>query len=120
MNILILTPFYPPVISTLSNMVRELSTELFNKGHNVSVCTTLVPKRLTSEEKEKNIDYISIEDGIKIIRVESKYQFSSNFIIRGFYQILFPYFFWLKIKNDIDREIDTIFVYLRKNEMILT
>jgi len=111
MNILILTPFYPPVISTLSNMIQELSFGLLNKGHEVTVCSTVVRKRLSPNDKKINITQCVIENGIKIIRVESAYQFSPNFLIRGMYQILFPYIIWSKIKNELDKNIEVVIAY---------
>ena len=64
MNILILTPFYPPVISTLSNMVKELSHGLLNKGHNIIVCSTLACDRLSSDTIIKNNASIQVGAGI--------------------------------------------------------
>ena len=99
MNIVILTPFYPPVISTLSNMVKELSIELSKRGHNVSIYTTMVEKRLSKSDKSQRINKKTNENGVNVIRVKSKYQFSSNFLLRGFYQLFFPYLFWFNIKK---------------------
>ena len=92
-------------------MTQELSSEMFKKGHNVIVCTTIVRKRLSYDEKNINIEHSMIENGIKVVRVESRYQFSSNFIIRGLYQILFPYIFWSKIKNELGKNIEVVIVY---------
>jgi len=92
-------------------MVEELASELCNRGHNVIVCTTVVRKRLSISDKGLNVDRITDENGAKIIRVESSYQFSSNFIIRGLYQLIFPNLFWSNIKNDISENIDVIFTY---------
>jgi len=39
MNTLIVTPYYPPTINTLSNMMQELAEALTERGHNVTVAT---------------------------------------------------------------------------------
>ena len=92
-------------------MIQELSFELLNRGHNVIVCSTVIRNRLSSDEREKNIAQCVVENGIKIIRVESVYQFSSNFFVRGLYQIFFPYIFWGKIKNELDKNIEVVIAY---------
>jgi glycosyltransferase involved in cell wall biosynthesis len=92
-------------------MVEELSQELLKKGHNVIVCSTVIPSRLSSNTIIKNRSSCVVEKGIKVIRVKSKYINSANFIIRGLYQIFFPYIFWNKIKSQLDNEIDIVISY---------
>jgi colanic acid biosynthesis glycosyl transferase WcaI len=92
-------------------MIQELSFGLLNKGHEVTVCSTVVRNRLSSNDKKNNITQCVIENGIKIIRVESAYQFSPNFLIRGMSQILFPYIIWSKIKNELDKNIEVVIAY---------
>ena len=92
-------------------MIQELSFGLLNKGHEVTVCSTVVRNRLSPNDKNNNITQCVIENGIKIIRVESAYQFSPNFLIRGMYQILFPYIIWSKIKDELDKNIEVVIAY---------
>ena len=92
-------------------MVEELSQELLKKGHNVIVCSTVIPSRLSSNTIIKNRSSCVVEKGIKVIRVKSKYINSANFIIRGLYQIFFPYIFWNKIKSQLDNKIDIVISY---------
>jgi glycosyltransferase involved in cell wall biosynthesis len=92
-------------------MVEELSQELLKKGHNVIVCSTVIPSRLSSNTIIKNRSSCVVEKGIKVIRVKSKYINSANFIIRGLYQIFSPYIFWNKIKSQLDNEIDIVISY---------
>jgi glycosyltransferase involved in cell wall biosynthesis len=92
-------------------MVEELSQELLKKGHNVIVCSTVIRNRLSSNTIIKNRSSCVVEKGIKVIRVKSKYINSANFIIRGLYQIFFPYIFWNKIKSQLDNEIDIVISY---------
>ena len=92
-------------------MVRELSYELSERGYNVTVCTTIVRNRMIPNKNGAiEINDNVIENGVKIIRVDSIHQFSSNFIIRGLSLIFLPYLLYKRIKK-INNKIDVVFAY---------
>ena len=81
MNILIITPYYPPVTSTLSTMMQELAIELSSIGHKVNVATVLFRNKLNAEIRTKSFDTFSLEKGIGVIRIQPYLLSSSNFIL---------------------------------------
>jgi glycosyltransferase involved in cell wall biosynthesis len=64
MKILLLSEFYPPVISGVSRHVHSLSRELGKRGHHVTVCTL---RHKDSPEYEE-------EDGLKVHRLRGLFQ----------------------------------------------
>jgi len=111
MNTLIVTPYYPPVISTLANMMQELAEALIDTGHNVTVATAWLPNKLSKETDHYALTSFSNERGVSIIRVKTPFLNSENYVLRGFSQLLLPYVFWCNIRKYVKRNIDVVTVY---------
>ena len=111
MNTLIVTPYYPPIISTLSNMMQELAEALTERGHKVTVATAWLPNKLSKETDHDPLASFSNERDVSVIRIKTPFLNSDNYILRGFSQLLLPYLFWSHIRRYMKRKIDVIAVY---------
>lgn len=111
MNILIITPYYPPVTSTLSTMMQELAIELSSIGHKVNVATILFRNKLNAEIRTKSFDTFSLEKGIGVIRIQPYLLSSSNFILRGLSQLILPFALGKDINKFVKEKIDVVIVY---------
>ncbi|MBW2974634.1 glycosyltransferase family 4 protein [Candidatus Woesearchaeota archaeon] len=58
MRILMITPYYYPYCSGISEYVKRLSEQLVKKGHSVTVLTSRHDKNLNKKEKIKNVNVI--------------------------------------------------------------
>jgi glycosyltransferase involved in cell wall biosynthesis len=110
MNILIIVDVYPPEISSAAHLMRDLAEGLNKRGHNVSVATTK-PKYYLKEKEKSNFKEVEYVNGVKVIRVSAPPLHKTNFIVRGISQLLLPFIFTSKIKKNIDKPLDAVFVY---------
>jgi len=111
MNILLVTDAYPPEIRSASHLMQELAEELRDRGHAVTVATCYPRYNLADEALGKHYDEISIESGIRILRIRTLPHHKISFIVRGLSQLALPYLFWSKIKPYLEEEIDATVVY---------
>ena len=111
MNILLITPYYPPIISSLSSMMKELAEKFTQSGHNVIVATVWLPNKLSNRTKQMACNAFSIEKHISVVRIKSPFLNSTNYILRGISQLLLPYLSWNKIKKYVYKKIDAVLVY---------
>ena len=111
MNTLIVTPYYPPIISTLAGMMEELVEALIKKGHNVTVATAWLPNKLSRETSHNVFIPLSNENGASIIRIRTPFLNSENYVLRGVSQLLLPYIFWNNIRKYAKGKIDAVTVY---------
>lgn len=111
MNVLIITPYYPPMISTLANMMKELAEELVKKGHLVTVASAWLPNKLSNGTQLNMYDLFSIEKRIGVIRVKTPFLNSSSYILRGLSQLLLPFIFYVNIKKFVNKKINSVIVY---------
>ncbi len=112
MNILLITIYYPPVISSLSTMMQELAEELTLRGHQVTVATAKPQDdlNLSLEARQKPFDKFTIEKDVRVIRVSTPPLKNKFFFLRGLVQLMLPYFFLKQIKKFVDGKIDAIIV----------
>lgn len=110
MNTLIVTPYYPPIISTLSSMMQELAQALTDRGHHVTVATAWLPNKVSSETDYSDLAVYSNERAVSVIRIKAPLLNSRNYLLRGFSQLLLPYLFWKLIRKYV-KKIDVIAVY---------
>lgn len=110
MNTLIVTPYYPPIISTLSGMMQELAEALKLRGHHVTVATAWLPNKVSRETDCNDLGVYSNERGISVIRIRTPFLNSRNYLLRGFSQLLLPYLFWKFITRYV-KKTDVIAVF---------
>jgi colanic acid biosynthesis glycosyl transferase WcaI len=110
MNTLIVTPYYPPITSTLAGMMQELAEELDLRNHHVTVATAWLPNKMSSETDCNDLSVYSNERGISVIRIRTPFLNSRNYFLRGFSQLLLPFLFWKFILRYV-KKVDVIAVY---------
>ena len=112
MNILLITIYYPPIISSLSTMMQELAEELTLRGHQVTVATAKPQDdlNLSFEARQKTFDAFSIEKDIRVIRVRTLPLKNKIYFLRGLVQLMLPYFFLKQIMKFGDEKIDAVIV----------
>lgn len=109
-NILIITDSYPPEIRSAAQLMKDLADGLADKGHNVWVVTS-EPKYNLAESKIDILPEMADENGVKVLRIKTLPHHKVNFIIRGIAQLLMPYIFFWRIRNNIKGEIDVVIVH---------
>jgi len=112
MNLLIISVYYPPVISSLAVMMEEVAKYLHKKGHKVSVATVKPHSGLNLVKTDKQIDFqtYSLEDGVEVIRVPTPPLKSKSLLIRGFVQLLLPHIFFWKINKYMKEDFDVVMI----------
>lgn len=109
-NILIITDSYPPEIRSAALLMKDLADGLADKGHNVFVATSYPKYNLIDSERAVWPE-IADENGVKVLRIKTLPHHKVNFIIRGISQLLMPYIFFRKIKENIKEKIDIVIVH---------
>lgn len=94
MNILFLTLGYPNEDNT-TNIYTDLMQELYKKGNNIYVVTSL-------ERRNKRGTYLSVKKEISILRVKTGNIQKTNIIEKGISTILIEYQFMSAIKKYFD------------------
>jgi len=112
MNVLLITIYYPPVISSLSTMMQDLAEELSASGHNVTVATAKPHDdlNLTSNARKKSFATFSIEKDIHVIRVNTPPLKNKVFFLRGLIQFMLPHIFFNNIRKYLRGKLDVVFV----------
>ena len=100
MQVLLITIYYPPVISSLSTMMQEVAEGLSARGHKVTVVTAKPHSdlNLTVDQLKTSFDTSSIENKVHVIRVKTPPLKSRMYVLRGIIQLLLPYIFFKQIK----------------------
>ncbi len=109
-NILIITDSYPPEIRSAAQLMKDLADGLRDKGHNVWVATSY-PKYNLADSGNTAWTEVVDENGIKVLRIKTLPHHKVNFIIRGIAQVLMPYIFFRKIKQNIKGKLDVVIVH---------
>lgn len=110
MNIVILTDPYPPQLYSISLMMQQLAAELSSRGNNVTVITPWLKDNGIGKVSEFSYG-LSIENGVRVVRVKTLPLHKVNFLIRGVSQLLLPYLFWNNIRKYCSDIIDVVIVY---------
>ncbi len=99
MRILIFADVYPPEVSSAAHLMCELAEGLSKNNHEVSVITAYPRHYLADSSKKIKFNTISVENGVKVIRVKTLPLHKVNFILRGISQIILPYIFAYSAKK---------------------
>ena len=99
MNILLITPYYPPIISSLSTMMQELAEALSAEGHTVTVISAFLQNKISKKTRIEKDKQYQIENDIGVIRIKTRLLNSKIFMIRGISQLLLPFIFGIYIKK---------------------
>ena len=91
--------------------MQELAEELRDRGHAVTVATCYPQYNLADDALENQYAEVSIESGIRILRIRTLPHHKVNFIVRGLSQLSLPYIFWSKIKPYLKECVDAVVVY---------
>lgn len=112
MNVLIITIYYPPVISSLSTMMQEFAEELTIIGHNVTVATAKPHDdlNLPHDARKMTFDTVSIEKNIRVIRVSTPPLKNKIYFLRGLIQLRLPYFFLKHVRRYSKNKFDVVIV----------
>ena len=111
MKILLVTDAYPPEIRSASHLMQELAEELRDRGHSITVGTCFPRYNLSDAVPSANFEELSIENGIRVIRIHTLPHHKVNFLIRGISQLTLPLFFWLKVRPYLKDGVDAVLVY---------
>ena len=112
MKILIVTIYYPPVISSLSLMMQEVAESLSSKGNDVTVATAKPHSdlNLTNDQLNSSFKTFSIENKIQVIRINTPPLKSKIFIWRGIIQLLLPYIFSRQVRKYSSYKYDVVII----------
>jgi len=91
-------------------MMQELAKELSFKGHDVTVATAWPQSNLSLEGKA-GLRPVSLENGVRVIRVKIPLLYNKNYIIRGITQLLMPRIIWSSIRKYLPKKINSVIVY---------
>lgn len=111
MRVLIITPYYPPIASSLSNMMKELAQSLAVQGHQVTVATAWLPNKLSKDADFREYKVFSDEKNVKILRIRAPFLNNNSYILRGMSQLMLPHLYWRNIKKYLKSEIDVVMAY---------
>lgn len=111
MNILLITGPYPPEIRAISFMMQELAEELSLRGHNVTAVTYSRNDNSSCSTKKRCSATLSIENGVRVIRIKAPSCHKGSYIMRGIAQLSLPYLFWRGIRRFVKEKIKAVIVY---------
>ncbi len=111
MNILLVTDSYPPEIRSAAHLMQELAEELFRRHHNVTVVTCFPRHNLAQGFREVSFKESAVENGVKVIRVNTPPVHNVTFVLRGISQLLIPGCFIKSIKKSKIDKVDIVIVY---------
>jgi len=110
-KILLVSDAYPPEIRSASHLMQELAEELARRGHSVTVATCRPQYNLTESDSQAAFADVAVENGVRIIRIDTLPHHKVNFIVRGISQVTLPFLFWSKLKTHLANGVDAVLVY---------
>jgi colanic acid biosynthesis glycosyl transferase WcaI len=111
MKLLLLTDSYPPEVRSASQIMSEFAIELKNRGHEITILTTMPRYNIADNEKKQSYKECVLEDGIKVIRIKTLPIHKTGAIVRGVANLLLPYSFFKAARRHVTSKIDVIAVY---------
>lgn len=111
MKILIVSDSYPPEIRSASHLMKELAEELRDRKHDVTILTCYPRYNLADTNHDPILSEVTIENGVRVIRVHTPAHHKVNFFVRGLSQLTLPYLFWTKSKPFLKDGVDCVIVY---------
>ncbi|MDO9523818.1 MAG: glycosyltransferase family 4 protein [Methanocorpusculum sp.] len=100
MNLLLISPVFPPEIGSSAQIYYDLATGFCNKGHTVHVLTSY-PRyyNLPDDVLLSNIPLDETDHGINIHRVQHHAPGVENMILRGGEHFYMPFFYFRRYKS---------------------
>jgi len=111
MNVLLITGPYPPEIRAISFMMQELAERFALIGHNIVVATSWPRYNLSIETEQRNFETLSIENGVKVIRIKTLPFHRVSYVARGIAYLSLPYRFLWEVRKFVKHKIDAVIVY---------
>lgn len=110
-NVLLITAYFPPEISSSAQIYSDLARNIQNKGNRVSVLTSY--PRLHSTIKPVTVPLEETVDGINIYRVKHPAQ-RDNKILRGLEHFYIPIYYFKRLKRILSNteKYDAIIIYI--------
>ena len=112
MKVLLITSYYPPIITLLSTMMQEVAEGLSLHGHDVTIAT-LKPQdnlNLAPNVMGKEFATFSIEKNVRVIRVKTPPMKNKNHILRGLIDLILPHIFITQIRKYFKGKFDVVIV----------
>ncbi len=112
MKILLITIYYPPIISSLSVMMKEVADNLVKNGHDVTIGTAKphTGLNLTDNQLRNSFENLTIENNVRVIRVKTPPLKSKLLFLRGIIQLLLPHIFYRAICKQVKGGFDVVIV----------
>lgn len=111
MRILIVTDSYPPELRSAAQLMADLAEGLYERGHSVTVATTVPAYNLASETNAESVPGEETVKGVNVFRIATLPHHRVNYIFRGISQILLPSIFGRSVKKKIKSPFDIVFVH---------
>lgn len=111
MKILLVTDSYPPEIRSASHLMKELAEELCARKNQVTVLTCQPRYNLADGGRIPELNHVTDENGVRVVRVHTPAHHKVNFFIRGLSQMLLPFLFWFNARSLIRDGLDAVVVY---------
>jgi len=109
MKILLITDSYPPEVRSAAQLMADLAEGLAERGHAVTVVTTLPAYNLPPEADAVPND--EERDGVRVVRVATLPHHRVNYIARGINQLFLPLVFARAIRRMIEGPFDFVIVH---------
>ena len=110
MKVLLVTDSYPPEIRSSSDLMLELSEELRDRGHQITVITNWPKYNLDKDTDPSQYAEKVIENGITILRIKNLPHHNVNYLLRGIAELFMPIKFLWKLRQ-YNIHADTLVVY---------
>jgi glycosyltransferase involved in cell wall biosynthesis len=108
---LIVSDLYPPEVGSASQLMSELSKELDQRGHAVTVLTGWPEHRLDSSAPAAQIADRTMEGKVQVLRVRTLPLHNSGFVVRGFAQLSAPFAYRRVLRRYESAPFDNVIVY---------
>ncbi len=110
-NVLLITAYFPPEISSSAQIYSDLARNIRDKGNRVSVLTSY--PRLHSTIKPVTVPLDDTVDGINIYRVKHPAQ-RDNKILRGLEHFYIPIYYFKRLRSILSKteKYDVIIIYI--------
>lgn len=111
MKVLLISVQYPPEIGSASKLIQELALTLAGRGHEVTILTTMPRYKLGEEDSLRSWDPLTIENGIKVLRIKTWMLAHVGYIKRGLATFIAPLQLYFGLKKYGDVKYDIVFIY---------
>lgn len=111
MRLLVITDSYPPELRSASQLMAELAEGLAERGHEVTVATTVPEYNLAAETVVEEVPRDEVRRGVRIIRVATLPHHRVPYLIRGISQILLPTLFARAVRRAVRGPLDAVIVH---------